>query len=158
MSILIAYASRHGFTKKCAEILAKKLDGNADICDLGSNKPDLSKYDKVIVGGSVYIGKILKSTARFCAANLDTLKVKKLGLFICGMAGENDAMAQLEANFPKELLAAAAAKGAFGGEFSFDNMNPLERFMIKKISGSDANQSCLREDNITSFAERMKKA
>ena len=69
MSTLIAYATKYGFTKICAQELAKKLDENADICDLNSEKPDLTKYDTVIIGGSIYAGKIRKPVADFCTNN-----------------------------------------------------------------------------------------
>ena len=156
MSTLIVYASKYGFTKTCAEILAKKLGENVDIYDLNSNLPDLMKYDKVIVGGSIYAGKIRKPVMRFCTDNLNTLKGKKLGLFICGMAKEDDAQKQLESSFPQELLAVCAAKGFFGGECNYEKMNFLEKFIMKKITGSKQSQSKIAEDNITRFAGMMR--
>lgn len=158
MSTLIAYASKYGFTKACAERLAKQLGEKVDMMDLNSQRPDLALYDKVIVGGSIYAGRIRRPTARFCSENLNTLKEKKLGLFICGMADGNDAQKQLESSFPKELLSAAIAKESFGGEYDFSKMNFLERFIIKKISGSDKNQSRMMEENIARFADQIKNA
>ena len=156
MSTLIVYASKYGFTKTCAEILAKKLGENVDIYDLNSNLPDLMKYDKVIVGGSIYAGNIRKPVMRFCTDNLNTLKGKKLGLFICGMAKEDDAQKQLDSSFPQELLAVCAAKGFFGGECNYEKMNFLEKFIMKKITGSKQSQSKIAEDNITRFAGMMR--
>jgi len=156
MSTLIAFATKYGFTKTCAEILAKKLEGKVDICDLRSNHPDLTKYDKVIIGGSIYAGKIRKPVMSFCSDNQNTLKDKKTGFFICGMAKEDDAQKQLESSFPKELLATAAAKGFFGGECNYDKMNFIEKFIMKKITGSDQSQSRIAEDNITRFAGLMR--
>ena len=156
MSTLIVYASKYGFTKTCAEILAKKLGENVDIYDLNSNLPDLMKYDKVIVGGSIYAGKIRKPVMRFCTDNLNTLKGKKLGLFICGMAKEDDAQKQLDSSFPQELLAVCAAKGFFGGECNYEKMNFMEKFIMKKITGSKQSQSKIAEDNITRFAGMMR--
>jgi menaquinone-dependent protoporphyrinogen oxidase len=158
MSTLIAYATKYGFTKTCAEILAKKLDGEIDICDLSNNRPDLSKYDKVIIGGSIYAGKIRKPAMQFCSENINTIKDKKLGLFICGMADGEDAQKQLESSFPKELLAVAVAKESFGGECNYDKMNFIERFIIKKITGSGQSQLRISEDHITRFAGHMKDA
>ena len=155
MSTLIVYATKYGFTKTCAEILAKKLGENVDIYELNSNLPDLKKYDKVIIGGSIYAGKIRKPVMRFCTDNLNTLKGKKLGLFICGMAKEDDAQKQLESTFPQELLAVCAAKGFFGGECNYEKMNFLEKFIMKKITGSKQSQSKIAEDNITRFAGMM---
>ncbi|WP_277408385.1 flavodoxin domain-containing protein [Lacrimispora xylanisolvens] len=156
MSTLIVYATKYGFTKTCAEILAKKLEENVDIYDLNSNLPDLKKYDKVIIGGSIYAGKIRKPVMRFCTDNLNTLKEKKLGLFICGMAKEEDAQKQLESSFPQDLLAVCAAKGFFGGECNYEKMNFLEKFIMKKITGSKQSQSKVAEDNITRFAGMMR--
>jgi menaquinone-dependent protoporphyrinogen oxidase len=156
MSTLIAFASKYGFTKTCAEILGKKLEGKVDICDLRSNHPDLTKYDKVIIGGSIYAGKIRKPVMSFCSDNQNTLKDKKTGFFICGMAKEDDAQKQLESSFPKELLANAAAKGFFGGECNYDKMNFIEKFIMKKITGSDQSQSRISEENITRFAGLMR--
>lgn len=156
MSTLIAYATKYGFTKACADMLAKKLDEKADICDLSSNRPNLAQYDKVIIGGSIYAGRIRKSTVRFCTENINTLKSKKLGLFICGMADGDGIRKQLESSFPRELLSAAVAKESFGGEYDLNKMNFLERFIIRKISGSDKNQSRIMEENMTRFADQMK--
>ena len=158
MSTLIAYATKYGFTKTCAEILAKNLDEKADICDLADGLPNLLGYDKVIIGGSIYAGKIRKPAMRFCSDNLDILKDKKLGLFICGIADGDDARKQLESAFPKELLAVAVAKESFGGECNYDKMNFMERFILKKITGSNVSQSRIAEDNITRFANQMKNA
>lgn len=158
MSTLIAYATKYGFTKACAEMLAKKFDEKADLCDLSSNRPQLAQYDKVIIGGSIYAGRIRKPAARFCRENLNILKGKKLGLFICGMAAGDDAQRQLNASFPQELLSVAVAKESFGGEYDFKKMNFLERFIIRKISGSDKNQSRIREDNMTRLADQMENA
>ncbi len=156
MSTLIAFASKYGFTKTCAEILGKKLEGKVDICDLRRNHPDLTKYDKVIIGGSIYAGKIRKPVMSFCSDNQNTLKDKKTGFFICGMAKEDDAQKQLESSFPKELLATAAAKGFFGGECNYDKMNFIEKFIMKKITGSEQSQSRIAEENITRFAGLMR--
>lgn len=155
MSTLIAYATKYGFTKTCAEMLAKKIDGEADICDLSKSHPDPAQYDKVIIGGSIYAGRIRKPVTRFCTENLHTLKNKKLGLFICGMAEGDNARRQLESSFPKELLSAAVARESFGGGYDLHQMNFLESFIMRKISGSDENRSRILEENMTSFAGQM---
>lgn len=158
MSTLIAYATKYGFTKTCAEILAKKLDEKVEICDLGGKAPNPAEYDKVIIGGSIYAGKIQKAAARFCTENLDTLKGKKLGLFITGIAEGDDARKQLDSSFPKELLAVAVAKESFGGECNYEKMNFMERLIVKKITGLNQSQSRIAEDNITHFADQMNNA
>ena len=59
MSILIAYATRYGCAEKFAKMLAEKLTGEVDLCNLVNDKQiDPASYDTVIVGGSMYMGRI----------------------------------------------------------------------------------------------------
>lgn len=155
MSTLIAYASKYGFTEKCAKALSSKLDGRVDVVNLDIKRPNLEAYDTVIIGGSVYIGKIRKPVRRFCAQNLDRLSKKRLGLFICGLAEGADADRQLQTVFPKELLAAAAAKESFGGECNFEKMNFFEKAVMEKFTGSADNISGISEEHITLFAKQL---
>lgn len=79
MNTLIVYSSKYGCTEQCAKILSEELKGEADLINLKNVKDiNISKYDTVIIGGSIYIGKIQKEVAGFCAKNLDILKEKKL--------------------------------------------------------------------------------
>lgn len=158
MKILVAYASKHGFTKDCTEKLSEKLNGEVEIKNLKLDKAiDLSQYDKVIIGGSIYAGQIQKEVKNFCAKNINELKSKKLGLFICGMNDDDKASQQINASYPQELLNCAIAKENFGGEFIFSKMNFFERFIIKKIAKTDKDLRNLKEDNILSFVEKMNK-
>ncbi|NTV89339.1 MAG: flavodoxin [Clostridiales bacterium] len=158
MSTLIAYSTKHGFTKKCAEALAEKMQENTTLCNLDKDRVKLDQFDKVIVGGSVYMGKMRKAAAEFCANNLEALKGKKLGLFICGMAEGTEADKELENSFPRELLERAAAKEVLGGAFEFEKMGFFERIIIKKISGLEQTQIKLREENLEKLALSMKDA
>lgn len=155
MSTLIAYASKYGFTENCAKTLSSKLDGRVDVVNLDIKRPNLEAYDTVIIGGSVYVGKIRKSVRRFCGQNLDRLSKKRLGLFICGLAEGADADRQLQTVFPKELLAAAAAKESFGGECNFEKMNFFEKAAMKKFIESADNISRISEEHITLFATQL---
>ncbi len=168
MNTLIAYATKNGSTEKCAKILSQKLAANVDLCNLKNDKNyDLSKYDKVIIGSSIYIGQIRKETKKFCENNLDDLKSKKLGVFICCMGEGEEALGQIENAFPKELLENAVAKDYFGGEFIFDKMSFLEKFAIKMVSKNDKNKepvdtknniSNILEESIDKFALKVNNA
>jgi menaquinone-dependent protoporphyrinogen oxidase len=154
MSTLIVYGTKYGCTELCAKKLAEKLNGDVHICNIKKEKPDLSKYDRVIIGSSMYIGKIRKEVKAFCEKNLEALKTKKLGLFTCGMQKETY-MQELEANYPKELLDSAQAKDWFGGEFVFRKMNGIERMMVRKFVGVDNDMTDIKEDSISRFAQLM---
>lgn len=156
MSILIAYASKHGCTKKCAEMLAQKLNGSVELHDIKSGKAvDLSQYDSVIVGSSVYVGNVHKEVKDFCASNMDVLKNKKLGFFICGMQPEEGAQTELKMAYPGELTEKAAAVDCFGGEFIFKNMSFMEKTIVKMIAKTSKDVSDIKLDKIESFAQAI---
>lgn len=139
MRVLVAYASKYGCTEKCAKLLAEKMAGEVDLCNLKEgNNLDLAQYDKVVIGGSIYAGKIQKEVTHFCTQHKGLLLRKKLGLFICGMLKEK-AEEELNLSFPRELLDKAIAKEFLGGELRFKNMNALEKLMVKMVAKGDEN-------------------
>jgi menaquinone-dependent protoporphyrinogen oxidase len=156
MNTLLVFSSKHGGTEKCANKLLSRLKGKTEVINLkGKTKIDLTKYDTVIIGGSVYVGQIRKDVKMFCADNLEALKGKRLGLFICCYSPEEVAKKQLETAYPAELSSIAIAKESFGGEFIFENMNFLERVAIKKIAKVDKSTSNIPEETIVKFADAI---
>ncbi|SCY90797.1 flavodoxin domain-containing protein [Alkaliphilus peptidifermentans] len=159
MKTIIVYSTKYGTTEKCANSLSKKLSGEIDLVNLKSiNDIDLSLYERVIIGGSIYLGRIQKEVTNFCSNNLEALKEKKLGLFICCMRDGNEMDIQLKAAFPQELVDKAIAIDAFGGEFIFDKMGFIDRFIVKKVSKTDKDTSNILETNIVDFSELMNNA
>lgn len=167
MKTLLVYATKYGCTEKCAEILVKKLAGEVDLCNLKEmRKPELSQYDQVVIGGSIYTGKIQKEVNEFCSENREVLLTKRLGLFICGMLKEK-AQEELNNSFIPELFNHAVAKEFFGGEFRFKSMNALERFIVKMVAKGDGSipaidikkdLSVLAVENINRLAESLNNA
>ena len=157
MSTLIVYASKYGCTEKCAKLIAGEIKGEVGLINLKQVKAiNLSNYNKVIVGGSIYIGKIQKDVTEDCTKNLEELKQKKIGLFICGMVEGEAINNELNQNFPLELLEIAVAKEYLGGEFLIDKMSFMDKVIIKKVSKVTANKSNILEDKIHEFAQAMK--
>ncbi len=154
MATLITYASKHGITEKCAKELQKRLSDGADLWNLKNGIPDLSKYDAVILGGSVYAGMPRKQMKSFTAKYGAELTRKKLGLFLCCMADGEQAQKQMEAAYPAELRKAACAQGVLGGGFNVSDMGAFEKFIVKKISGAEVKDSLnLRQDVMESFVK-----
>src|SRR5690554_7784897 len=101
MNTLIAYGTKYGCAEKCAIELANELDGNVDTVNLKeNNKLELAKYDRVIIGGSAYIGRIQKEVTDFINLNLNELLKKEIGLFICGMQEGEELKKEIAGNFP----------------------------------------------------------
>lgn len=156
MRTLIAYASKHGFTKMCAEALAKKLGGEADLCDLGKRRPDISEYDRIIIGGPVYMGRIHKPVRHFCEKNLAALENKEIGLFICG-ANEGETEKQFASSYPARLLDRAAAKEFFGGELDPDKHTLILRAIVKSIIEKKPVKTGMRTESIERMAMIFKR-
>ena len=157
MKTIIVYGTKHGSAEKCSKLLKDKLQGEVVTVNIKKgNVPDITTFDNVIIGGSIYMGQIRKEVKKFCAENLNVLKSKRVGLFICGM-GDKEDITQLNKSFPEELLTKAIAKEHFGGEIIFKNMNFFEGFIMKKVNKSDKDVSKISEENINKFADLINK-
>lgn len=156
MKILIVYSTKHGCTEKCANKLKNRLTGEIELLNLKySIKIDLNNYETIIIGGSIHVGQIQKKVKQFCRNNLNLMKEKKIGLFICCMEEGEKATNEFKEAFPEELIKHASATGIFGGEFNFEKMNFIERSIVKKIANVDKTVSKIYEENITKFVKQM---
>lgn len=155
MAALIAYATKHGFTKNCAQELQKRLQGGADLWDLKSGRPDLSKYDRVILGSAVYIGQARKEMKEFIAAEKDELAKKQLGLFLCCTREGAEAKNQMDFAYPVELRNAAKAQGFLGGAYDFGKMGFFEKMIVKKVAGVKESTTIWQKDALEKFVQDM---
>ncbi len=158
MKTLIAYSTTHGCTEKTANELKDFLGGTVHLVNLKKfPQPDISEYNKVIIGGSIHAGCIQKRVKEFCNKNVTELKEKELGLFICCMEEGEKAELQLQNAFPKTLLLNAKAKACFGGEFNLGKMNFFQKMIVKKVAHIEHNTSKINHESIRSFSNKMDK-
>jgi len=137
MKTAVIYSSKHGTTEKIANYIAEKLTKTNEV-ELFSLKKitslDISRYDKIILGTPIYAGQPVKNMKNFCKTNESILLQKKICLFICGMEPTKEQQEkELKEAFPETLIKSAAITSFLGGEFLFEKMNFLEKFIIKKI-------------------------
>lgn len=109
MSVLVAYASKHGATEGIAERIAENLreagqDADArPVQDVG----DLAGYEGYVVGSASYLGHWMKVATTFVSSNQELLNEKPVWLFSSGPLGTEttDARGQdlRTAAVPKEL-------------------------------------------------------
>lgn len=157
MKTAIIYYSKHSTTEKVAHLIGDQIDSNeVDYISLKTNKaPDISTFDQIIIGTSIYAGNPAKEITSFCNNNRKLLEQKKIGLFICCMDKYKE-QEQLKSAFPAFLHAIAIASGCMGGEFLFENMNFLERFAIKRIVKTNTSVSNLNDEAIRLFSGKFK--
>lgn len=148
MSVLIVYSTKYGFTEKCIEVLTEKLKGEIKVVNIQHEIiKDISRYDKIIIGGPIYVGRFQKKLRRFCLDNLQILLDKKLGLFVtCSVAGDI-AIKQLNDAFPNELCSKTIVKGCFGGEINKEKAKFFHRLIVKMVSKTD-NSSTTRNNGM----------
>lgn len=156
MKTLIAYSTNHGCTEKTAQQLKQYLGENITLVNLKKDSnPELKKYERVIIGGSIHAGQIQKRVKTFCTQNITELKSKELGLFICCMEEGEKAQLQFSEAYPSELQESAKATACFGGEFNFDKMNFFEKMVVKKIAHVNESTSKMDIESIKRFSSRM---
>ena len=156
MKTLIVYASKYGCTADCAKYLQTKLSDDVTLVDIEktAKSVELSSFDTVIIGGSVYISKVSKKLRAFCDSNLDTLLSKKIGIFLCcALTDQSDEF--LKTNFPATLLDHAVTTGIFGSEARLDKMSFLNKTIIKTVTKGDFSSFKISHDNIDKFIQQM---
>ncbi len=160
---MVVYSSKYGATKKAAELLREQLlkDGaeRVELINLKTERPqDLSGFDTVAVGSSVYIGSINKKVKRFLEENKGELLRKKLGLFLCAGAEKQEDLEKIMSdNFNLELRSAALVTGYFGHAYYVDRMGLFDKMIIKKVGNVTENRENLDQKAIEAFAMNLTK-
>lgn len=156
MKIAIIYYSKHGTTERVAYLIGESLNHKVDYISLRENpKADIRTYDRIILGTSIYAGTPGRKVSQFCNKNRSLLEEKVIGLFICCMNRKQE-LEEMNNAFPEYLQKMAIPKAILGGEFLFDKMNCIERFITKKIAKIESSVSCLRYNAIREFTTQIK--
>lgn len=159
MKTLIIYSGKHGTTKECGEMLAEYLDGQTNLFDLKKekkyNSEDFKEYDRIILGGSFYVGQIQNEIKEFCQNEKGLLLEKLSGIFVCGMREDGDMENQIKQAFPEEILQKAKVVNHFGGTFDFKKLGFFEKLIVKKIVGIDKDHTTISKEKIKEFAGKI---
>jgi len=154
MKTLILYATKYGAAREIAQRVSKLIDGS-EIRDLKEGGiPPLSEYDCVIVGSSIYVGKIRKEARAFISENTDALIGKRVGLYLSGLEPENAGL-YFKNNFPEKLLNHAAAKAFLGGISDPQKSGAFDKFMLKAVKAPTGYVNTISDEEIKRFAEAL---
>ncbi|WP_276502618.1 flavodoxin domain-containing protein [Terrimonas pollutisoli] len=130
MKGIVVYKGKYGATAQYANWLSEEL--NVPVCTAGDlSTKDLQPYDLVIIGTSVYIGKL--QISQWLKDNLAVLKSKKLFLFL--VAGtpphEKEKLeAYIRSGVPAELMANCIIF-FLPGRLTIKKLSWKDRFMLK---------------------------
>ncbi|MFZ5974950.1 MAG: flavodoxin domain-containing protein [Bacillota bacterium] len=152
MKTLIAYASKYGTTRDCANMLAEKFGADAAVIDLKTKpKTDLDVYDQIILGSPMYMGRIQKTVKNLCKDNHDLLLKKRIAFFVCGLSNKDEVRTYLQSQFSEDLLEHAAAIRHFGGEIRLENAKFMDKFILEKMQKEKNMQPTLDTSVIEEF-------
>lgn len=157
MATLIIYASKYGTTEKCVQLLKEKLADQVALINI--NQQDwvaFSEYDKVIIGSSVYMGRIHKKILKVCTSKIDELKHKEVGLFLCASGIDKSTDELMKSTYPIEILNVAKAKGLFGNELLLSKMSFVDKMITKKVTKIQKDTSDIDYEAIDQFVVLMK--
>jgi menaquinone-dependent protoporphyrinogen oxidase len=154
---LIIYATKHGSVENAVKLLMEKIEGKVTIINImNEDPPKLNEYENVILGGSIYVGKIQKRLSKYIEKHLSELLTKRIGLFICAAQEEEIREKELIESFPEKLFEHAVCKEIFGYEIHYEDMNFIEKKVVGSILGHKSNYSELSDVKIDSFAKVMR--
>jgi menaquinone-dependent protoporphyrinogen oxidase len=137
--ILIAYGTTEGQTARIADHLADVIRGlglEVDALDLEQSQDvSLGRYDGVIVGGSIHLGKHQKGVVEFVSKYRADLERLPSAFFSVSLAASGDlpnAEAYVE-NFVQQAGWRPTKVGLFSGALLYRQYGFLKRFMMKRI-------------------------
>jgi menaquinone-dependent protoporphyrinogen oxidase len=137
MTILIAYASKHGSTREIAERISEKLrqiGKKAETRSVDTVK-DPESYEALIIGSAIYYGSWLKEATEWVHRNQTILATHPVWLFSSGPLGAEVKDAELQ---PKEIAGLRETirprdQRIFFGALDHNHLSFAERMMVKAV-------------------------
>jgi menaquinone-dependent protoporphyrinogen oxidase len=137
MTVLVAYASKHGSTQEIAERITEKLRQLGKVVEV---KPldaveDPRSYEAFVIGSATYYGSWLKEATEWARRNQAILAKRPVWLFSSGPLGTNVTDAEQQ---PKEIAEFQKAIGPhdqriFFGAIDHSRLSFGERMMAKAV-------------------------
>jgi menaquinone-dependent protoporphyrinogen oxidase len=138
--VLIVYASRKGSTREVAEAIADRLevDGLRTVVQPASDRADVGRFDAVVIGGALYMGRWHRDARRFLHRHRGVLGTIPVAVFAMGPTTMDDhtmasSLEQLERGLASAREVSPVAVGVFGGvidparlRFPFNRMPPSD--------------------------------
>jgi menaquinone-dependent protoporphyrinogen oxidase len=134
MTVLVAYASKHGSTQGIAEAIGARLlerGVDAEVRPIGDVE-NLERYDTLVVGSAVYLGAWMKDAQSFLDRHADTLRRVPVWVFSSGPTKDDPMELAVSAKQQQRLEAVGARDHhLFRGAFDPKNLGFLERTALK---------------------------
>jgi menaquinone-dependent protoporphyrinogen oxidase len=133
VTVLVAYATKHGATRQIAEAIGSRLAerGLSAVVRPVAEVEDIDGFEAVVVGSAVYLGSWMKDGRAFLDRHADALRRVPVWLFSSGPTGTDQGEALLQKR--RERLDAVGARDhrVFGGALDPDDLGFLERRVVR---------------------------
>lgn len=142
MKVLVAVASKHGATKEIADtigdVIAAELSGSEVHVLYAEGVTSVSKFDGVILGSAVYMGRWLESARNLAEVQRAALLDVPVWLFSSGPVGEQVKPGEDPAEVA-ELVSSLKARGhhLFGGKIDRSTLRFPERAVVAALRVKD---------------------
>ena len=160
MKTLIVYGTNYGTAEKVAKTIKDKISDQVEMVNIKKDSvPNLSEFNKVVIGSGVKIGMIKKELKSWMNNNCDEIIRKKVFLFLCASSTKTEEIEKIwSANYPEKILNSAIKKSSVGGVLDLNKMGFFDKLIIKKVTGQNQSSSNLKMDEILNFASLIEKA
>lgn len=157
MTVLVAYASKHGSTEGIARSIADRLNelGTPAHARSVQDVENLDGVDAVVLGSAVYAGSWMKEAMAFVERHRDALARLPVYLFSSGPLGEEVKDAEEQPRQLDELREALSPRDhrIFFGALERDKLGFGERMIVKAVKAPDGD---FRDwDAIRDWADRI---
>jgi menaquinone-dependent protoporphyrinogen oxidase len=137
--ILVAYVSRKGSTAEIAQAIGKELQAagkSADVAEM-STVASLAAYDAVVIGGPIYMGRMVGGAGKFVKRHLDALSKLPVAGFIVALAPVSGDPVGMEMA-QKALQTALSplqpvAETIFAGKLDPQKLSWFQNWITKKV-------------------------
>jgi menaquinone-dependent protoporphyrinogen oxidase len=137
MTVLVTAASRHEATHEIAETIGRVLAERGLDVDVTrvEEVDDLRRYNAVVLGSAVYVGKWLEPAQRFIEQHADELGTRPTWLFSSGPLGDPPRPTADSAVQIDEIIAATNAKEhrLFAGKLDKSQLRFAERAIARAV-------------------------
>ena len=141
MTVLVAYASKHGSTRGIAEAIGGRfLDRRVEAVVRPIRDVDgLESYEAIVIGSAVYLGAWMKEAVAFSERHAGTLSGVPVWLFSSGPLGEDVEDEEPQPRQLPELEAALSPRDhqVFFGALDRSKLGFAERMIVKAVKAPD---------------------
>ncbi len=139
--VLIIYATTDGHTRKICERLQQVIEqrnSQVQLLQIDEPHPDLSQYDKIVIGASIRYGKHSKLIYEFIKQNQQILESRPNAFFSVNVVARKPEKNQPDTNpYLKKFLSQIDWRpkqlAVFAGNLDYPSCGYLDRQMIRLI-------------------------